>query len=412
MLMSEYKIPLIDLQEQSVRLGDELLSRVKNVIMSAQYIMGNEVKTFEESFAKFIGTKHAISCGNGTDALVLALEALGVGNGDEVITTTYTFFATAESIAYVGAKPVFIDVNPETFNMDAALIEKAITSKTKAIMPVHLFGQACKMDEIMAIASKHNLYVIEDACQAVGGSYKGQMLGTFGDVACFSFFPTKNLGAAGDGGMIVTSNDRIATTLKALRVHGSGENGKAALTYRNESSLDALNCDTPDGLNLDNTVYNASKYYNYIVGHNSRLDELQAAVLNVKLNYLNEWNERRSVLAQNYSDQLSSLQTKGQFKVPYTSTDVKHVYHMYILKAENKEALTNYLASKGIATGIYYPVPLHLQKAFENLGYKVGDFPVAEYLSKRTFAIPMYAELTDEQQAYIISTINNYANTI
>lgn len=412
MLMSEYKIPLIDLKEQSARLGDELLSRIKNVILSAQYIMGNEVKTFEENFAKFIGTKHAISCGNGTDALVLALEALGIGSGDEVITTTYTFFATAESIAYVGAKPVFVDVDPETFNMDAALIEKSITPKTKAIMPVHLFGQACEMDEIMAIASKHNLYVIEDACQAVGGTYKGQRLGTFGDVACFSFFPTKNLGAAGDGGMIVTSNDKIATTLKALRVHGSGENGKAAYTYRNEGSLEALNRDTTESVNSDNTVYNASKYYNYIVGHNSRLDELQAAVLNVKLDYLEKWNERRLEIAKNYSDQLSSVQNKGQFKVPYASNDVKHVYHMYILKAENKEALTDYLASKGISTGIYYPVPLHLQKAFENLGYEVGDFPVAEYLSKRTFAIPMYAELTDEQQAYIVSTIHNYANNI
>lgn len=396
-------IPLIDLIAQNEVIGKELIEVSNKVLLSTQFIMGPEVKKFEADFARYLGVEHAISCGNGTDALIIALEALGIGKGDEVITTPYTFFATGESIAYVGATPVFVDVNVDSLNIDVALIEAAITPNTKAIMPVHLFGNACEMDEIMEIANRYNLYVIEDACQAIGGEYKRKKLGSIGHVACFSFFPTKNLGAAGDGGMIVTNDDRISVICKALKAHGSGENGQKALNLINDITEEIT-----EDLTNDNTIYNPLKYYNYLVGHNSRLDEIQAAILNVKLKYLDEWNLARIEFANRYSDLLKSYESKLEIVLPKVSDYVKHVYHMYILRAEHKEELIQYLKENGISTGVYYPTPLHLQKAFSDLGYKNGDFPVAEYLSKRTFAIPIYPELSTSQHAEICDIIKSF----
>lgn len=397
--MKTYSIPLINLTKQYEAIKTDCDKKVLDVLSSANYIMGENVKEFEKEFTEYIGTKHSISVGNGTDALVIALKALGIGEGDEVITTPFTFFATAESISAVGATPVFVDVRKDTFNIDPSKIEERITSRTTAIMPVHIFGQACDMDEINQIAKKHNLYVIEDACQAVGGEYKGRKVGNLGDIACFSFFPTKNLGCAGDGGMIVTNDDNLATICRALRAHGSGENGKRAYNLLNN-----ITEEVQEDTSTDNTVYNPLKYYNYLIGHNSRLDEIQAAVLRVKLPLLDSWNTKRRENAKFYNEELSNT----DLVTPFEDKDVKHVYHMYILQSEKREELVSYLKEKGISTGIYYPVPLHLQKAYTSLGYKLGDMPNSEYLSNRTFAIPMFAELTDEEKDYIVETLKKF----
>ncbi|MSS44459.1 DegT/DnrJ/EryC1/StrS family aminotransferase, partial [Anaerosalibacter bizertensis] len=357
------------------------------------------VKEFEKEFSEYIGVKHSISVGNGTDALVIALEALGIGEGDEVITTPFTFFATAESISAVGATPVFVDVRLDTFNIDPTKIEEKITPRTKAIMPVHIFGQPVDMDEINEIARKYNLKVIEDACQAVGANYKGKKTGTLGDIACFSFFPTKNLGCAGDGGMIVTNDDKLATICRGLKAHGSGENGKKAYNILNN-----INEEVEEDNSVDNTVYNPLKYYNYLIGYNSRLDEVQAAILRIKLPLLDEWNEKRRENAKFYNQQLSNT----ELVTPNEDDYVKHVYHMYILQSEKREELVEFLKENGIATGIYYPVPIHLQKAYTDLGYKEGSLPNAEYLSERTFAIPMFAELTDEEKEYIVKNLKKF----
>lgn len=389
-------IPLIDLKAQYESLAENLDKAALGVLSSANYIMGKTVTDFEKEFADFIGVKHAISVGNGTDALVLALKSMGIGEGNEVITTPFTFFATAETISAVGATPIFVDVDKETFNIDVTKIEEKITSKTKAIMPVHIFGQAADMDEINEIAKKHNLYVIEDACQAVGGKYKGRKIGTLGDVACFSFFPTKNLGCAGDGGMIVTDNDEIAIIARALRTHGSGENGQKAYNLLNNIEEEIK---TAEGAN--DTVYNPLKYYNYLIGYNTRLDAIQAAILSVKLKEIDSWNAKRREIVQLYNEALQN----SDLVTPVARDYNDHVYHMYILQSENREEVLTKLKEAGIATGVYYPVPLHLQKVYKNLGYKEGDMPVSEYLSHRTFAIPVYPELTKEQIDYIISKI-------
>ncbi|MDI9217092.1 MULTISPECIES: DegT/DnrJ/EryC1/StrS family aminotransferase [Clostridium] len=389
-------IPLIDLKAQYDSLGEKLDKAALEVLSSANYIMGKTVTDFEKQFADFIGVKHAISVGNGTDALVLALKSMEIGKGDEVITTPFTFFATAEAISAVGATPVFVDVNKETFNIDVTKIEEKITSKTKAIMPVHIFGQSADMDEINEIAKKHNLYVIEDACQAVGGKYKGRKIGTLGDVACFSFFPTKNLGCAGDGGMIVTNDDKIATIARALRTHGSGENGQKAYNLLNNIEEEVK---TAEGAN--DTVYNPLKYYNYLIGFNTRLDAIQAAILSVKLKEIDSWNAKRREIVELYDEALQN----SDLVTPVAKDYNEHVYHMYILQSENREEVLTKLKEAGIATGVYYPVPLHLQKVYKDLGYKEGDMPVSEYLSHRTFAIPVYPELTKEQVEYIISKV-------
>ncbi len=388
-------IPLIDLKRQMKALEKELTPKVLEVLYDTSYIMGKNVLSFEKEFAAYIGAEHAVSVANGTEGLVLALKALGIGQGDEVITTPFTFFATAESIAQVGAVPVFVDVKIDSFNMDPAKIEEKITDRTKAILPVHIFGTCADMDSICAVAKKHGLLVIEDACQAAGASYKGKKAGSMGDIGVFSFFPTKNLGSAGDGGMLVTHDESLAVRMKAYRMHGSGENGQRA--YNDMHGIqEEVKADT----SKDNTVYNPLKYYNYLIGHNSRLDEIQAAILRVKLPRLDEWNDRRRTLAKRYNDALEDVLT-----VPRYKTDEGAIYHLYIVQSEERDKMTKKLGEKGIATGVYYPVPLHLQKAFGDLGYRKGDLPVGEYLSERTFALPMFPEMTEEEQDYIIESV-------
>ncbi len=388
-------IPLIDLKRQMKALEKELTPKVLEVLYDTSYIMGKNVLSFEKEFAAYIGAEHAVSVANGTEGLVLALKALGIGQGDEVITTPFTFFATAESIAQVGAVPVFVDVKRDSFNMDPAKIEEKITDRTKAILPVHIFGTCADMDSICAVAKKHGLFVIEDACQAAGASYKGKKAGSMGDIGVFSFFPTKNLGGAGDGGMLVTHDESLAVRMKAYRMHGSGENGQRA--YNDMHGIqEEVKADT----SKDNTVYNPLKYYNYLIGHNSRLDEIQAAILRVKLPRLDEWNDRRRALAKRYNDTLEDVLT-----VPRYKTDEGAIYHLYIVQSEERDKMTKKLGEKGIATGVYYPVPLHLQKAFGDLGYRKGDLPVGEYLSERTFALPMFPEMTEEEQDYIIESV-------
>jgi dTDP-4-amino-4,6-dideoxygalactose transaminase len=389
-------IPLIDLKAQYKSISEDLDRVTKEVLSSASYIMGKNVTEFEKEFAEYIGVKHAISVGNGTDALVIALKSLGIGSGDEVITTPFTFFATAETISAVGAIPVFVDVEKDTFNIDPAKIEEKITEKTKAIVPVHIFGQSAKMDEINEIAKRHNLKVIEDACQAIGGKYKDRKIGTLGDVACFSFFPTKNLGCAGDGGILVTDDDNVATIARALRTHGSGENGQKAYNLLNNITEEVATVN-----NADDTIYNPLKYYNYLIGYNTRLDAIQAAILRVKLTHIDNWNAKRREIAEIYDEKLKDT----DLVTPFIGEENEAVYHMYIIQSENREAMLNKLKAKGVATGVYYPVPLHLQKVYKDLGYKEGDMPVSEYLSHRTFAIPVYPELTEEEVNYIINSI-------
>ena len=391
-------IPLIDLRAQYNSISKELDKATIDVLSSAAYIMGKNVTEFEKEFANYIGTKHAISVGNGTDALVIALKALGIGEGDEVITSTFTYFASAECISAVGATPVFVDVEKDTFNIDPDKIEEKITERTKAIIPVHIFGQSADMDKINIIAKKHNLKVIEDACQAVGAKYKGKMIGTLSDVACFSFFPTKNLSCAGDGGMIVTSDDTVATIAIALRTHGSGETGQKAYNLLNNITEEVVTSKSGD-----DTVYNPLKYYNYLIGYNSRLDAIQAAILRVKLPHLDKWNLRRREIAKIYDEELID----SNVITPIVREENDTVYHQYVLQSDNREEMLAKLKEKGIATGVYYPVPLHLQKVYTDLGYKEGDMPVAEYLSHRTFAIPVYPELSEEQIQYIVDSIKN-----
>ena len=391
-------IPLIDLKAQYGSLADELNKVTLDVLSSANYILGKNVIEFEKEFAEYIGVKHAISVGNGTDALVLALKAMGIGEGDEVITTPFTFFATAESISAVGATPIFVDVRKDTFNIDTSKIEDKITEKTKAIIPVHIFGQAADMDEINEIAKRHNLLVIEDACQAIGGKYKGRNIGSLGDMACFSFFPTKNLGCAGDGGMIVTDNDDLAVIARALRTHGSGENGQKAFNLLNN-----IEEEVQSSKESNDTVYNPLKYYNYLIGYNTRLDAIQAAILKVKIKEIDKWNAKRREIVEQYNNSFEDL----DLVTPVCDENNEHVYHMYILQSEDRERMLTKLEEKGVATGVYYPVPLHLQKVYKDLGYKEGDMPVSEYLSHRTFAIPVYPELSDDQIKYIIDSVRN-----
>lgn len=394
-------IPLINLKKQYETIKEESDKNVLEVLNSANYIMGESVRSFEKEFSDYLGGTNSISVGNGTDALIIALKALGIGEGDEVITSTFTFFATAESISSVGATPILVDVRLDTFNIDVTKIEEKITAKTKAIMPVHIFGQPADMDEINEIAKRHNLKVIEDACQAIGSEYKGRKVGTLGDIACFSFFPTKNLGCAGDGGMIVTKDERLEVICRALRTHGSGENGNKAYNL-----LNYIKGNVDEDKSTDNTVYNPLKYYNYLVGYNSRLDEIQAAILRIKLRKLDTWNTIRRENASFYNESLKDT----DLITPYEEGNLKHVYHMYILQSEKREEIVSYLKGSGIATGIYYPVPIHLQKVYKGLGYKVGDMPNAEYLSERTFAIPMFAELTNEEKEYIVEKLKKFGD--
>jgi dTDP-4-amino-4,6-dideoxygalactose transaminase len=364
------KIPLLDLKAQYEGIKHEIKQAIDDVLESGQYIMGPYVDKFEKSIAEFCGVEYAVGVANGTDALLLTLDALGIGPGDEVITTPYTFFATAEVISQVGAKPVFIDIEPNSYNMDVTKIESAITSKTKAIIPVHLYGLPVNMDEILHISKKYNLFVIEDACQAIGATYKGKRVGSMGTAGCFSFFPTKNLGGYGDGGIIVTNDAELARKLKILRVHGSNP-----------------------------------KYYHSMIGYNSRLDPIQAAMLQVKLKYIDQWNQTRRNLALKYNEAFKDLPVT----VPIQETDsCLGVYHLYILRAEARDELLAHLEKNGVSSGLYYPVPLHLQEVYRDLGYKDGDLPESEKASLSTLALPLYPELTSDKQEHIISTVRAF----
>lgn len=385
-------IQLMNVQRQHETHAEEYEEAALRVLRSGSYIGGAEVAAFEEEFAAYEGAKHGISCGNGTDAIILALRALGIGPGDEVVTVSWTFFATAESIAAVGATPVFVDVDPVTYCMDPALAEKAITGKTKAILPVHFYGQSCNMDALRAVCSRHGLPLITDCAQSAGTTYKGERRNTLGDVSCFSFFPTKNLGCDGDGGMVLTDDENIARACRALKVHGSGKDGLRTLTQEYQRKGRPL---------PDNMPIGESKYYNYLIGYNSRLDAIQAAILRKKLTHMDEFIAQRRRNAALYNEAL-----KGTgFITPAEDPDCAHSYYIYALKHPNAAKIMEKLKEQGVPCGVYYPVPLHLQGAFAQLGYRQGSLPVTEELSRTTFAIPVFPELYDEERDYIIDAL-------
>lgn len=363
-------IPITDPKSQLEPIMDEIVHEVEHVLRSGRYILGPYVKQLEEKMAARLQVTDVIAVGNGTDALVLTLDAFGIGPGDEVITTPFTFFATAEAISRVGATPVFVDVEKTTRNIDPTNIEDAITPATKAILPVHLFGLPANMDAIQKVADAHRLFVIEDACQAFGATYKGREVGNLGDAACFSFFPTKNLSTPGDGGMIATSNPEVANKIRSLRAHGS-----------------------------------VKKYYHDAIGYNSRLDELHAAILLKCLPYIDEWNQWRVDAAHRYMEQLVDI---PWIELPGTMDEATHVYHLFCIQTKFRTELMHTLEKDGIQTGVYYPCCLHEQKAYAHLGLKRGDFPVAESLSGSILAIPLYPMLSIEVQNVVIETIKKY----
>ena len=390
-------INLMDVKRQHETYASEYEEAALKVLRSGGYIGGTEVTSFEEEFAEYEGAKFGISCGNGTDAIVIALRALGIGSGDEVITVSWTFFATAESIAVVGAKPVFVDVDPVTYCMDVSLVEGAITEKTKAILPVHFYGQCCDMDALRTICKKHNLYLIADCAQSAGTKYKGERKKTLGDVSCFSFFPTKNLGCDGDGGMILTDDEEITRACRSLKVHGSGKDG--LWTLKRDYAL--------KGIPFPNNIPTGeSKYYNYLIGYNSRLDAIQAAILRRKLIHLDEFVDGRRRNAEYYDRELEET----ELITPRVHSDVEHSYYVYTLKHSKAHEIMDKLKNAGVSTGVYYPVPLHLQGAFAELNYKEGDLPITEELSKTTFVIPVYPELLEEERRYIVETLKKAMN--
>jgi len=365
------KIPLLDLQAQYQTIKPELDAVVAQVIATQQFILGPHVQACERAIAEYCGCAHAVGVSSGTDALLVALMAEGVGPGDEVITSPYTFFATAGSIARTGARPVFVDIDPATYNINPALIEAAVTPRTKVVMPVHLFGQMADMSPIVAVARRHNLVVIEDAAQAIGAEYEGRRAGTFGEYGCFSFFPSKNLGGFGDGGMVVTNDSARAAKLSALRMHGSTQ-----------------------------------KYYHELLGGNFRLDALQAAVVTVKLKHLDEWTAARQRNAARYERlfQAAGLLRKGVVVLPKTLA-TRHIFNQYVIRTPHRDELRAYLSEQGVGTEVYYPVPLHLQKCFAYLGYQPGAFPESECAARETLALPIYPELTDAQAEYVVDRI-------
>ncbi len=362
----------LDLTQHHAAIEKEALAAMATVFKNGDFINGKVVTEFEKAFASHHGVSHALGMNSGTDALVLALEALGIGTGDEVITSAFSFFATAEAIAQVGAIPVFVDIDPATFNMNPALVEKAITPKTKALLPVHIFGQPAHMDELMAIAKNHNLKVVEDACQAVGAEYKGKKVGGFGDVGCFSFFPSKNLGACGDGGMATTNSPELAAQMKLLKSHGSSPQ---------------------------------DKYFNIALGYNTRLDTIQAAILAIKLPHLSEYNTKRAAHAQAYNEALSTI---GDCKVPVPLADTKHVYHQYTFRTSRRDELKKHLDGLDIPTMIYYRVPLHLQPVLKYLGYAEGSLIETERACKQVISLPIYPELSVENRTAVIEAIRSF----
>lgn len=363
---------MLDLSEQYASLKTEVLEALDGVMSNSVFILGSNVKKLEADIAEYSHVAHGIGCGNGSDAIHIALQAAGVGPGDEVITTPFTFFATGGAIVRAGATPVYADIDPVSYNIDPAEIEKHITDKTKAIIPVHLYGQMADMVSIRKIADKHNLIVIEDAAQAIGARQGDFTVGELGDAATYSFFPTKNLGAYGDGGMIVTNNEDIAEKCRVIRVHGS-----------------------------------KPKYYHSVLGYNSRLDELQAAVLNVKFPHLEDWSNLRRTHADFYT-QLLNEKVGNYVKTPVKVEGFHHVFHQYTILTERRDELQAYLKENGVETMIYYPLPLHIQPVFESLGYKNGDYPKAEKAANEALSLPMFPELKEEQQKYVVEKIAEF----
>ena len=387
------KIALMNVSRQYLSLEKEINERVLAVLKSGSYINGDNVKAFEKEFAEFTGVKYAVGVGNGTDALVIALRALGVQAGDEVITCALSFYATAEAIASVGAVPVFVDCTPDTYVMDAEAVEEKIAERTKAIIPVQLYGQCADMERICDIARRHGLYVVEDMAQAAGAVHGGRRAGAWGDIACVSFFPTKNLGAAGDGGMILTDDEALASKCRAYRVHGSGMDGLRAYNDCHEKKIEN-----------EDFGNNLPKYFNYVVGYNSRLDEIQAAMLRVKLTQLDEWNRRRREIAGQYRKEIGN----PLFTHPTVGRDNEHIYYVYVLTLEARDEFREYMKEKGIDTGVYFPIPLHLQRVFEGLGYQKGDLPNAEYIAEHSVAIPMFTELTEDEIQRVVQAVNEF----
>lgn len=388
-------IPLMNIERQYETIKSELDAAVLDVLHSGQYILGKKVEDFEKAFANYCGVKYAIGVGNGSDALVLALKACGIKPGDEVITSAMSFIATAEAIATVGATPVFADCRKDTYILDPEEVEKKITNKTKAIIPVHLYGQCADMDTINEIAQKYHLKVIEDAAQAAGAEYKGKRAGSMGNVGCISFFPTKNLGAAGDGGMVLTDDESIYRQCKSFRAHGSGLDGAYTYGLQNGVKVSEGNIDFNGNL---------PKYYNFILGYNSRLDAVQAALLDVKLRYLDVWNKRRREIAGEYDKMI----TNPRITKPQIAEYNTPIYYVYILATERRDEFRKYLDERGIKSGVYFPVPFHQQKVFEGLGYRKGDMPNAEYVAEHTLVIPMFPELTHEEIDKVIGAVNQW----
>jgi len=374
-------VPLCDLTQQYLELKDPIDAAIQQVAADGCYVLGPNVKAFEQEMARYCGCRYAVGVGSGTDALHLALRALQIGPGDEVITTPFTFIATTEAISMVGARPVFVDVDPHTYNIDPNLIERAITPRTKAVLPVHLYGQPCDMGAIVAIAQQYSLHVVEDCAQALGATIGGQKVGTFGTAGCLSFFPSKNLGCFGDGGMVLTNDEEVFERVEMLRRHGG-----------------------------------RIKYHHEELGMNSRLDELQAAILRVKLAHLNRWNSLRRERAYEYNRLLAELPHitrpaecgEGAAVVPTDAQSVslvRHVYHQYTIDVDSRDQMVAYLSRKKIGCAVYYPVPLHLQKAHAELRYAEGAFPVAERTARRCLSLPMFPELRTEQQQRVIDEI-------
>ncbi|WP_435020553.1 DegT/DnrJ/EryC1/StrS family aminotransferase [Tundrisphaera sp. TA3] len=368
-------VPALDLKAQYQTIKDEIDPVVRAVVESQYFILGPEVANFEAEAARYCEAPHAIGCSSGSDALLLPLMAIDLKPGDEVVTSPYSFFATAGAIWRTGAKPVFVDIEPDTYNIDPAKIEAAITPNTRAIIPVHLYGQAADMDPINAIARKHGLFVLEDAAQAIGAGYKGKRAGTLGDAAAFSFYPSKNLGGFGDAGMVTTTDTAMGKRVARLRVHGM-----------------------------------EPKYYHHEVGYNARIDALQAAVLRVKLRHLDAWTEGRRRVAARYAELFNEMGLGEVATLPGEKPGNFHVYNQYVIRvpAEARDPLRDHLASRKVGSEIYYPIPLHLQVCFASLGHKPGDFPIAEAAALETIALPIYPELSDEALRHVVGSIASY----
>lgn len=366
------KLHMVDVVGQYQKIKPEIDSAIHKILDAGTFVLGKEVGEFECQIAGYLGVKYAVGCASGTDALQVAMMALDIGPGDEIITTPFTFVATTETIVLLGAKPVYVDIDPKTFNIDPGKIETAITPRTKAIIPVHLYGQAAAMDSIMEIARKHNLKVIEDSAQALGAAYKGKKVCTFGDVACISYFPSKNLGAFGDAGMVVTNDIALGEKMRMIIVHGSKQ-----------------------------------RYHHEILGVNSRLDTLQAVILSVKLHYLDQWNTARRRASSRYNELLKGTPVE----VPYVSPDCDHIFHQYTIRVPRRDALAEHLKQKGIPHAIYYPIPLHLQKAFAIAGQSKGAFPITEQAGDEVLSLPMHTELSEEQLTFITDAIKEFYGT-